>query len=192
MQAEADAPIDPGSVAAHLAQQLDERGIEYALGGAIALGFWARPRGTVDVDLTLFFAPEKASEVVWYLQQIGCDVKASRAIASLREHGFCRVAFAARQVDVFVATNSFYESAKARRRRVHLGDREVTILDAETLAVFKMMFFRPQDIVDLRKILQVQGDRLDRGWVRDHLLEIVGPLDPRIAQWDELVNELPS
>ena len=38
--------------AKQLAAALDEAGCEYALGGAIALGFWTAPRGTLDVDVT--------------------------------------------------------------------------------------------------------------------------------------------
>jgi hypothetical protein len=40
-------------VARDLARALVARGQEYALGGAIALGFWGEPRGTLDVDVTL-------------------------------------------------------------------------------------------------------------------------------------------
>ncbi len=34
-----------------LVQILENAGFEYALGGAIALGFWATPRATVDIDV---------------------------------------------------------------------------------------------------------------------------------------------
>jgi len=189
MPNDAEQPVDPGTVAGRLARALDERKTEYALGGAIALGFWAQPRGTMDVDLTLFMANDRLSEVIWELQEIGCDVSATSAIRSLREHGFCRATFASWRVDVFVPTIPFYDQAKARRKRLFLGDQQVAVLDAESLAVFKLMFFRPQDIVDLREILRMQGAAFDRTWVRDQLLIIVGQRDPRIAQWDELVSE---
>lgn len=182
-------PRSPARVARRLARALDKRGTEYAIGGAIALGFWAQPRGTMDVDLTLFIPSERASEAIWELQEIGCDLSASKALASLREHGFCRVTYAGWQVDVFVPTNAFYEHAKARRRKVHLGNQEVVVLDAETLAVFKMMFFRPRDMADIHDLLRVQGATFDRDWVRARLLDIVGQFDPRIVQWDELVAE---
>ena len=69
--------LDAAEVAEHLAAALDERGLEYALGGAIALGCWGEPRGTLDVDLTLFLPIEQPSHCVWLLQQIGCDVRAA-------------------------------------------------------------------------------------------------------------------
>jgi hypothetical protein len=53
--------LDVADVARRLAAALDARQQEYAFGGAIALGYWAQPRGTVDVDLTLFLPPDKPS-----------------------------------------------------------------------------------------------------------------------------------
>ena len=57
--------------------------------------YWAKPRGTMDVDLTLFLPHEKASEMrLRYLEEIGCDVQATRgSCLCSREHGFCRVTF---------------------------------------------------------------------------------------------------
>ena len=53
---EPNPPADAATVAASLADAIHARGQEYALGGAIALGYWGIPRGTVDVDVTLFLA----------------------------------------------------------------------------------------------------------------------------------------
>jgi hypothetical protein len=50
---------DPAQVAQAIAAALDAAGCDYALGGAIALGFWAEPRGTVDVDVTIFVPPQQ-------------------------------------------------------------------------------------------------------------------------------------
>ena len=188
MTSESEAPLDPGLVAVRLALALDERGTEYALGGAIALGFWGQPRGTMDVDLTLFLPKDKPSEVIWELQEIGCEVSATRASQSLREHGFCSVHFAKTRVDVFVPTSAFYDKVKARRRRMHLGKDLVSVLDAESLVVFKLMFFREQDLLDIKQILRIQGERFDRGWIREQIADMFGLRDLRITRWDELTS----
>ncbi|MEX2556461.1 MAG: hypothetical protein WEB06_12640 [Actinomycetota bacterium] len=41
-----------------VADVLSERELPYAIGGAIALGFYAPPRATVDVDVNVFVAPD--------------------------------------------------------------------------------------------------------------------------------------
>ncbi len=56
---------------------------------------------------------------------------------------------------------------------------------AEVLAVFKMLFFRPKDLVDVERMLTVQGERFDRAFVRDALVDMLGE-DERISKWDEL------
>lgn len=180
------------AAAQKMAGELEARGYDYALGGAIALGFWARPRGTLDVDATIFIPVERATECVRVLQQMGCKVHASKALAKLREHGLCHVELDGVPLDIFLPGIDFYEAARPRRRRMLLGSRPVMVWDAEPLLVFKMMFFRPKDLVDIEQVLEIQGPALDRAWVREQLVEIYGLRDLRIAQWDELVSRQPT
>lgn len=175
-----------------LAGELEARGIDYALGGAIALGFWATPRGTLDVDTTIFIPTSKATECVRFLQQIGCKLNAAKALSLLREHGLCHAELDGVQIDVFLPAIDFYEVARPRRRRVLLGTREVMVWNAEPLLVFKMMFFRRKDLFDIEQVLKIQGPALERAWVREQLVLLYGSRDPRIAAWDELVNEVPT
>lgn len=179
-------------VAAELARRLDARRQEYALGGAIALGYWGSPRGTVDVDVTLYLPRERTGECLLLLTEIGCEFPAEAAAASLREHGFCRVTLASVNIDVFLPTVAFYEAAMPRRKRVELEDQPVIIWDAESLTVFKMMFFRRKDIADIEQMLRTQGAGFDRCWVRRQLAAMYGERDPRLANWDELVREIPA
>jgi hypothetical protein len=180
------------NVARQLAERLQSRGQEYALGGAIALGYWGLPRGTIDVDVTLFLPSEQVAECVWLLQDIGCVFSSSEASASFREHGFYRVTFAGTDADVFLPIVPFYEAARSRRQCVELREQQIMIWDAETLAVFKMMFFRHKDLDDVKMILRTQGSKFDRTWVRDQLVEMYGMRDPRISAWDDLVREIPA
>ncbi|MGO8747399.1 MAG: hypothetical protein ACLQNE_15555 [Thermoguttaceae bacterium] len=68
--------------------------------------------------------------------------------------------------------------------------QSVLIWDAETLAVFKMMFFRRKDLADVEQILRTQRAGFDRAWVQEQLVEMYGVRDPRVAEWDELVREI--
>lgn len=181
-------PLSAPEIASELALALDAVGCEYAVGGALALGFWGAPRGTLDVDVTLFLPPNDVLSCVKLLEAVGCKFDAALATRHLTDHGFCQVEFGGGRVDVFLPLIAFYEEARQRRKSVEFGPQRVHIWDAETLCVFKMMFFRLKDLADVEEILRVQGPRLNRDWVKTHLAEIFGQRDPRVARWDELAG----
>ncbi len=45
--------LDPVAVARIVADAMEAGGVPYAIGGAIALGYWGAARGTQDVDLNV-------------------------------------------------------------------------------------------------------------------------------------------
>jgi hypothetical protein len=96
------------------------------------------------------------------------------------------------RVGVFLPTLPFYEAARVRRRRLVLDDQSVMIWDAETLAEFKMTFFRRKNLADVEQVLGTQGSRFDRAWVREQLAAMYGNRDPRLSAWDQLVQETPA
>ena len=154
------------------------------------MAFWSEPRATIDVDLTLFVAPDAPAACIALLQDLGCELDVARTQQTLLEHGFCRVRYRDTQLDVFLPTLPFYDLAKDRRARVKLGDTSILVWDPEVLAVFKMMFFRLKDLADVERMLQIQAGALDRNWVRERLLEIYGQRDPRLSRWDDLCREV--
>jgi hypothetical protein len=110
--------IDVAQASRELAAALERHGIDYAFGGAIALIFWSEPRGTLDDDITLFLPRDQPTVCVRSLQQIGCDVNATQAIASIEEHGFCHASYKGVRVDVFLPTLPFYSIARHRREKI--------------------------------------------------------------------------
>jgi hypothetical protein len=184
-------PVDPDSyqVAEELTARLEVAGCEYSLGGAIALGFWAEARGTLDVDVTLYLPLDDPAGCSRLLEKIGCEFDRHRTLDMLNEHSFCQVRLLGIRLDVFLPMSPFYEAAKTRRREVPIGNRRAYIWDAETLCVFKMMFFRQKDLVDIQSILRSQGPSLHRDWIEKSLLDLYGSRDPRITRWQELAAE---
>lgn len=64
----------------------------------------------------------------------------------------------------------------------------IPFLSMEALAVFKMLFFRPKDLLDLERLLAVAPE-LDRAYVRSELVAMMGEDDQRVARWDALASE---
>jgi hypothetical protein len=68
---------------------------------------------------------------------------------------------------------------------------EASYLSAEATAVFKLLFFRNKDLVDIEKLVAVQGPLLDRAYVRRWLAEMMGDDDQRVAFWDRVCATTP-
>jgi hypothetical protein len=182
-------PPPVADIAAELAYRLETHNCDYALGGAIALASWAEPRGTIDVDVSFYLSVQDPRQTIDMLRKIGAEYSEAEAVESLTEHGFCRVKFLGRILDVFLPIASIYDAARPRRRRMPIANREAYVWDAETLCVFKMMFFRRKDLADVEAVLRNQGASLDRSWVEQQLLTMYGQRDPRVNQWRELAAE---
>lgn len=178
--------IDPAEAATRLAAALDSRGIAYAIGGALAFGYWGMPRGTLDVDVTLYMRPDDGEAVIALLEELGCVVDAVRARKTLAEHGFCSATLSGLRVDVFLPIVDFYAVARGRRRQVDLDGVPLMIWDAETLVIFKLMFFRDKDLIDIAQILRTQAGQLDLEWITTRLVDLFGRRDPRVSRWEGL------
>ena len=182
-----ETPPSAARLAVELAGQLEQLGIDYAIGGAVAMTMWCEPRATFDVDFTLFLEPKQHDFCLQVLRSMGCEVETVSCLATLRDHGFCRVFCRGRQVDVFLPTTEFYSLAKHRRHLMPMLGRDVMVWSAEVLTVFKLMFFREKDRLDLKRLWKAQGQRLDTAWVRKQIIALCGLHDPRLAAWDEIV-----
>jgi hypothetical protein len=62
-------------------------------------------------------------------------------------------------------------------------------LSAETLCVFKLLYFRGKDVVDLERLVAVQGRAIDAACVRTRVAEMLGEDDPRVGTGDRLWRE---
>lgn len=163
-------------------------GISCAIGGGLAFGRWVQPRATIDADINVFAAPARYEEALAALTSIGAVLDRDEC---LRRFARGDVAFARLdgiRVDLFVPSIPFYEEAERTIVYTTIDGRVIPFLSPESLAVFKLLFFRPKDIVDLRKMVQELGGSLDTSWVREHVVAMMGEADERISRWDEIVG----
>ena len=180
---------DAVEVGAHLGQALEQAGHAYAIGGALAYGFFGIPRATQDVDLNVFVETDQLEAVFDTMATAGVAFDPTRARAEAAEQGMFIGRFQQMRIDVFVPSIPFsWEAAKTRVRRTIAGE-QLWFLSAEAITIFKLLFFRGKDLVDLERLVSVQGRRLDAAYVRRHLVEMMGEDDVRVSKWDELVRD---
>lgn len=177
-------------VARLLADAFERSGIDYAIGGALALGYYSTPRATVDVDINVFVAVASGLEdALRVLAAAGFEPDDPTTLRrTATEDGQFRGRVSGVRVDVFVPAIQFYASLNERKRLVTLLDRPIYIVGPEDLLILKLMFFRRKDLADAEAVL-IGREPLDLDRIRATLVEFVGEDDPRVAEWDELVRE---
>jgi hypothetical protein len=180
-------------IARELADTLENAGLAYAVGGAIALGYYAPPRATVDVDLNVFVPPRLGlGTVLDVLGRAGFvpDEPLEELERRAERDGQFRGHIRGLRVDVFVPAFDYYAELESRRRPVVLGERPMWILSPEDLVILKMIFYRRKDLADVEALLRDQGDRLDRALVRTKLSELVGADDERVRELDVIQRDV--
>lgn len=188
-------PATAAEVAREIADALEEDGIAYAIGGALALAYYAPPRATIDVDVNVFVPIEtQFGEVLSVLERAGfaLDGSPEAARAKALEDGQFVGRTRGLRVDVFVPSVPYYGQLEERRRVVSLLGRPLWVLGPEDLAVLKMMFFRRKDLADVEAILRDLGDSFDRAYVRRRLIDFVGQDDERLAALDAIERDVNS
>jgi hypothetical protein len=185
--------ISAAELATRLADVFESAGIRYAVGGAIALGFYAVPRATVDVDINAFIEPDKSlDDLLSVLQTAGFrpDAELEQVRIQALSEGQFRGRMLGARVDVFVPSVPYYRLLADRRRQVPLLGRPIWILGPEDLVVLKMMFYRRKDLADVEAVLRDMGAGIELDYVRSRLVDLVGPSDPRIASFEEIVRDV--
>ncbi len=152
--------MDATAVAQLIAAKLAAAEIPYAIGGAIAYGFFGPPRGTFDVDVNVFVEASEAGRVLDALAQLGISFDRSLCIKSAEERGDANVYLGPMRLDLFFNSIPLQSSAQQRTVAVSLHGHSVQVLSAEDTAAFKLLFFRGKDIVDLERLLASTGTKL--------------------------------
>ena len=122
--------------------------LPHAFGGAIALAYCTSdPRGTSDLDINVFVGGERARDV---LDAMPADVQFDESAATeLTVQGQTRIWWGDTPLALFLNVADSHRDVAAHARRVPFEGREIPVLTCRALAVFKAMFDRPKDWVDI-------------------------------------------
>lgn len=157
---------------------LDKHKVPWALGGALALAYaTAEPRGTRDIDVNVFVAADEARRVFAALPN-GVRHHAADVRDASRDQQV-RLWWDDTPIDIFFAANQFHHDVALRCVTVPFSGRDIRVLCAEDLAVFKAMFDRSKDWVDIETM--VASDAIDVDLAASRLHEVLGD-DPRVAR----------
>lgn len=151
--------------------------IPHAFGGALALAYYAEPRGTADIDVNVFVPEAEAREALRPLLEIGAAA-GEHTLERADVEGQTRLVLDGTPIDLFFSYDPFHDAAQRDVRRVPFAGDAIPILAAEHLVVCKVVFDRPRDWVDIEAILEA-GTRMRADEVIRWVQRIVGDEDRR-------------
>lgn len=164
---------------------MNEAEIPHAFGGAIALAYCTNdPRGTRDLDINIFLKAEKAEKV---LRALPTGVAVSRdEIERVEREGQVRLWWDETPVDLFFNNLPFHETVAKGAVQVPLEGREIPVLGGASLIVFKAMFDRSKDWVDIEAI--IDWDRAPAEHAATSLAALLGDEDPISQRLQRLLD----
>lgn len=165
-------------------RSLDAAGVPHAFGGALALAWCTqRARGTIDIDLNVFVAPDA---VVTVFESLPAEVAwTDDDIAAIESDGQVRLWWDRTPVDVFFNTTDFHEHLADRVRFEPFLGLDVPFLSCRDLAVFKAFFDRTKDWADLEEM--AAAGTLDVDAVVGTLVRYLGSDDHRVERLRSLI-----
>lgn len=178
-----EVPLPDKVVAIHKA--LAGAKISHAIGGAVALAYYAEPRATVDVDINVFLTPALWPRVRDALGPLGVDVDTDEA--ALEREGQVRLWWGRNPVDLFFSYDPLHDEMEEATRRVPFSGVRIPILAPEHLAICKAVFDRPKDWLDIEAMVVV-AEPLDVARIESWLRRMAGPHDPRFAKLGEILD----
>jgi hypothetical protein len=151
---------------------LDRARIPHAIGGAIALGYCTlEPRGTRDLDVNVFVGPDRVKDVFAALPA-GVAIS-GLALEQAERDGQVRLWWEETPIDLFFSVLPFHDQVAGGVLQVSFEGRSIPVLDCTALAVFKAMFDRPRDWVDIEAMVEARA--LDLGEASRWVSEMAGP-----------------
>ena len=145
---------------------LDEAAVEYMLVGGLAVGIWAEPRATVDIDFLVSIHINDVEDLKQRLTESNRFVFIHDKPMVFGKVSFLRATlknYPDVSVDFLFVDDVFKNEALKRKKAIQLTDFSVNIATPEDLIILKLVSGREQDRLDARKIRDIQRENLD--WV---------------------------
>lgn len=173
-----DVSLEPGihEVARRFVRVLEDLKVSYAVGGAVAMAFAGYVRATRDLDVLVLVPAVRMQEFADALAAQGFVMRdqedrvvapdPARMASAGREFGPFRLWWNDTKVEVFSPRVPLQDEILRRRIQVDLGDFAFWLTTAEDLILLKMIFHRPKDIEDARRLIAANRESLDSAYIR--------------------------
>jgi hypothetical protein len=192
-------PSDPPISAADLQQGLAEaaaalskHNVPYALIGGMATSYRSQPRFTKDLDFLLHVPQLVLPSLLEDLQRRGFVFDTLATIQEWTQHHMAVLSFRGIRIDWLKPVLPVYAHILDRATEEQLYKQPIRIASAEGLILLKLLAFRPQDQLDIEKLIAANRETLDMDWIRKEWQTVASLDDPRMLRLLAWVGEQPQ
>lgn len=177
---------------------LDEAGIDYMIGGAVAVWPWGEPRSTQDIDIVIQLGIEHVNALSKELEKVEIFLPPDIIMENFFEtrgdlpinaihgaSGYKAEMFLVREED------ELRKAAFQRRVKIDFGPEvgDIYIQSPEDLIIYKMLYYslshQTKHIRDIGSIIKTMGEQLDYEYIQRWAAE-----KQLAAIWQEIIQEL--
>ena len=163
---------------------LEKAGVDYMIGGAVAVWPWGEPRSTQDIDIVIHLGIEQINTLSKELEKAEIYLPTDIILENLNEtrgdlpinaihgaSGYKAEMFLIREND------ELRKTAFKRRVKVDFGSEigGVFIHSPEDLIIYKMLYYslsqQTKHIRDIGSIIKIRGDKLDYDYIQKWVAE---------------------
>jgi hypothetical protein len=147
----------------------ETHGMPYMVIGGIAVGMWAAPRATIDLDFLVGVEDDGLPSLIRSAKESGFVIFDDRPMQFKRvmlfrmllqpEHGDFLT------IDCMLSDDDYKRLALTRAVTVPWEGRTLRVASPEDLILLKLLSARDQDLVDSRNVAQRQVPSLDRSYL---------------------------
>ena len=177
---------------------LEKAGIDYMIGGAVAVWPWGEPRSTQDIDIVIHLSIEQINALSKELEKVDIYLPPDIILENLHEtridlpinaiHGASGY-----KAEMFLMRDDdeLRKTAFQRRVKVDFGSEigEVYIHSPEDLIIYKMLYYslsqQTKHIRDIGSIIKTRGEKLDHEYIQKWAIK-----KQLTSIWQEIKSEL--
>jgi hypothetical protein len=137
--------------------------------------------------VNVFVEADRLEALLTVLQANGVQVDAVKARTEGVTEGVFFCWAGTTRIDVFLPSIELSWEALRTRVSTPVQGTPIWFLSAELLACFKLLFYRPKDLLDLEGLVATAAT-LDVARVRALMVETMGGDDERVRTWDDIAR----